>query len=68
MDISTTAKLDQNKKIGHFVLCSRHARIAPILLKIKEKGFETVVVGFETGMSVAVKKITDKICYLDIEE
>lgn len=67
MAIEVMEILDQNKKIGLFVLSSRHARIAPILLKIKEKGIETVVVGFETGMSVAVKKITDKICFIDIE-
>ena len=68
MAIEVMETLNQNKKIGLFVLGSRHARIAPILLKIKEIGIETVVVGFETGMSIAVKKITDKICFIDIEE
>ena len=47
------------------VIASRHAKISPILLKIKEKGIETAVVGFEPGFSVAVKKTADIVFCLD---
>ena len=41
------------------VIASRHARIAPILHKIKEKGISTVVIGFEPGFSIALQKAAD---------
>ncbi|MHA1345552.1 MAG: NYN domain-containing protein [Candidatus Heimdallarchaeaceae archaeon] len=59
MSIEVMDILIENRKIDLVVIASRHARTAPILLKIKEKGKETGIVGFEPGMSTSVKKIAD---------
>ncbi|MBY8999907.1 MAG: NYN domain-containing protein [Candidatus Heimdallarchaeota archaeon] len=59
MSIEVMNILTENRKIDSIVIASRHARTVPILLKIKEKGKESVTVGFEPGMSTAVKKIAD---------
>ena len=53
--------LKQNSDLVTVVIASRHARITPILLKLKEKGIETIVIGFEPGFSVAAKKHADQI-------
>ncbi|MHA1687236.1 MAG: NYN domain-containing protein [Candidatus Heimdallarchaeaceae archaeon] len=57
----------QNKNVGTVVIASRHARIAPILLKMKERGIETAIVGFEPGLSVAITKIADHTFLLPSE-
>ncbi|MCK5304633.1 MAG: NYN domain-containing protein [Candidatus Heimdallarchaeota archaeon] len=59
MSIEVMDVLMENRKIDSVIIASRHARTAPILLKIKEKGKETAIVGFEPGMSTSVKKIAD---------
>ena len=59
MSIEVMNVLMESRKIDTVIIASRHARVAPILLKIKEKGKETTVVGFEPGMSTCVKKIAD---------
>ncbi len=51
--------IQKEKQIDMVVIASRHARVNPILLKIKEKGIETAVVGFEPGFSIALKKSAD---------
>jgi len=57
--------LKQNSDLESVIIASRHARITPIMLKLKEKGIETIIVGFEPGFSVAVKKHADKIFLLN---
>lgn len=59
MSIEIMDVLMENRKIDSIIIASRHARTAPILLKIKKKGKETAIVGFEPGMSTSVKKIAD---------
>lgn len=51
--------IQEEKQIDMVVIASRHARVNPLLLKLKEKGIETAVVGFEPGFSVALKKSAD---------
>ena len=51
--------IQKEKQIDMVVIASRHARVNPLLLKLKEKGIETAVVGFEPGFSVALKKSAD---------
>ena len=38
---------------------SRDARIVPLIMKLKEKGVETAIVGFEPGFSIALKNTAD---------
>lgn len=38
---------------------SRDARVVPILMKLKEKGVETAIVGFDPGFSVALQNVSD---------
>ena len=61
LSIEVMNVLKQNSDIAAVIIASRHARVTPILLKLKEKGIETVMVGFDPGFSVAVKKHADKI-------
>lgn len=65
MSIEVMSTLKESKKIDGIVIASRHARIAPILLKAKEKGKATYVVGFEPGMSTAVSKLADYLFLLN---
>ena len=57
--------LKQNSDLEAVIIASRHARITPILLKLKEKGIETAIIGFEPGFSVAAKKHSDKIFQIE---
>lgn len=52
------------KQIDILVVASRHARMVPILLKAKESNVETIVIGYEPGMSIALKKGAHR--YIDI--
>ncbi|MCE7742133.1 MAG: NYN domain-containing protein [Candidatus Heimdallarchaeota archaeon] len=61
MSIEIMKVIEKGIKPDIIVIASRHARISPILLKVKEKGIETVVIGFEPGFSVAVKKTADLV-------
>lgn len=38
---------------------SRDARVVPILMKLKEKGIDTAIVGFDPGFSVALQNVSD---------
>lgn len=38
---------------------SRDARVVPILMKLKEKGVDTAIVGFDPGFSVALQNVAD---------
>lgn len=49
-------------------IASRHARCAPLLRKVKEKGVETAILGFEPGFSVALKNSADFVFELLPEE
>ena len=49
-------------------IASRHARCAPLLRKVKEKGIETAVLGFEPGFAVALKNSADFVFELLPEE
>lgn len=49
-----------NRKNSHVILFgSRDARIVPIMMKLKEKGIETAIVGFDPGFSIALKNVAD---------
>ena len=50
------------------LICSRDARVSPILMKLKEKGKEVAVAGFDPGFSIAVKSLADHVFELNIEE
>lgn len=49
-------------------IASRHARCAPLLRKVKEKGVETVILGFEPGFAVALKNSADYVFELAPKE
>lgn len=38
---------------------SRDARVVPILMKLKERGLDTAIVGFDPGFSVALQNVSD---------
>lgn len=61
MAVEIIKAIDKGIKPDVVVIASRHAKVSPILLKIKEKGIETVVIGFEPGFSVALKKTADLV-------
>ncbi len=50
------------------LICSRDARVSPILMKLKEKGTEVAVAGFDPGFSVAVKSLADHVFELNPDE
>ncbi len=49
-------------------IASRHARCAPLLRKVKEKGVETAILGFEPGFAVALKNSADYVFELSPKE
>ncbi|MHA1668644.1 MAG: NYN domain-containing protein [Candidatus Heimdallarchaeaceae archaeon] len=60
LSIEVMKLLNKEKKINVIAIASRHARVGPILLKIKEKGIESCIIGFEPGMSIALKKTANQ--------
>jgi uncharacterized protein (TIGR00288 family) len=60
MSIEIMSTIEDSRNVDIVVIASRHARVAPILIKVKEKGIETAVVGFDPGFSVAIQKSADK--------
>ncbi|BAD84944.1 hypothetical protein, conserved, DUF88 family [Thermococcus kodakarensis KOD1] len=48
-----------NPHIDVIALATRNAEFLPVILKAKEKGKETVVIGVEPGFSVALKHAAD---------
>ena len=52
--------LKDEKRIDLLVVASRHARLVPAIMKANEKDLETIVIGYEPGMSVALKKSTQQ--------
>ena len=60
MSIEIMSAIEDSKKVDIIVIASRHARIVPILMKVKEKGIETAVIGFEPGFSIATQKSADR--------
>ncbi len=59
MSIEIIKTIEKRIRPDVILIASRHAKISPILLKIKEKGLETIVIGFEPGFSVAIRKTAD---------
>jgi uncharacterized protein (TIGR00288 family) len=59
MSIEIMSIIEDSRNVDIIVIASRHARVAPILLKVKEKGIETAIVGFEPGFSIAIQKSAD---------
>lgn len=66
--IEIAKSIANNKNLGTIIIASRHAKIAPILLKIKEQGIETGLVAFEPGLSVAAAKIADHVFLIPVDE
>ncbi|WP_297499605.1 TIGR00288 family NYN domain-containing protein [Thermococcus sp.] len=48
-----------NPNIDIIALATRNAEFLPVILKAKEKGKETIVIGVEPGFSVALKHAAD---------
>ena len=65
MSVEIIKAIDKGRKPDIIVIASRHARVSPILLKIKEKGIETVIIGFDPGFSIALKKTADIVFSLE---
>lgn len=55
-----------NKDVHIIILASRHARCAPILRAVKSNGFDTAIIGFQPGFSIAVKNAADMAFQLEI--
>ncbi len=53
--------LDLAKRGGGniLLLASRDAKCTPILMKLKEKGMKTAILGFEPGFSISLKNVAD---------
>ncbi|WP_297464242.1 TIGR00288 family NYN domain-containing protein [Thermococcus sp.] len=54
-----------NPNIDAIALATRNAEFLPVILKAKEKGKETIVLGVEPGFSVALKHAADYIIILN---
>jgi len=54
------------ENVDMVILASRHARCAPILRAVKGSGFDTAIIGFQPGFSVAVKNAADIAFQLEI--
>lgn len=52
-------ELANQNRIDILLIASRDARVVPILMKLKEKGIETAIVGFDPGFSIALKNVAD---------
>lgn len=49
----------QRDRCDIVLIGSRDARVVPILMKLKEKGIDTAIVGFDPGFSVALQNVSD---------
>ena len=56
-----------NPHIDVIALATRNAEFLPVILKAKEKGKETVVIGIEPGFSVALRHAADYTVTLGME-
>jgi len=54
------------ENVDMIIIASRHARCAPILRAVKANGFDTAIIGFQPGFSVAVKNAADIAFQLEI--
>ncbi len=49
-----------HRNAGDIILLgSRDAKCTPILMKLKEKGIKTAILGFDPGFSVSLKNVAD---------
>jgi len=65
LSVEVMETVRDGKNVDIVVIASRHARTAPILAKVKEKGLETVVIGFEPGFSIAAQKMANQTYFLE---
>ncbi|WP_297419198.1 TIGR00288 family NYN domain-containing protein [Thermococcus sp.] len=56
-----------NPNIDTIALATRNAEFLPVILKAKEKGKETIVLGIEPGFSAALKHAADYTIILNTE-
>lgn len=66
IDIHTTMAVEAmdviaTHKVNTLAIASRNARCAPILRKAKEKGVESISIGFEPGFSTALQNASDYV-------
>ena len=54
-----------NQNIDIIALATRNAEFLPIILKAKEKGKETAIIGIEPGFSAALKHAADYVIALE---
>lgn len=52
-------EISKRDRCDVMLIGSRDARVVPILMKLKEKGVETAIVGFDPGFSVALQNVSD---------
>ena len=60
----TVLEVAERNRNDILVIGSRDARCTPILVKLKEKGFKTAIIGFEPGFSVSLKNNADFVLEL----
>ena len=56
---------DFNPSIQIIALMTRDIDFRPVIVKAKEKGKETIVIGADPGFSVALKKTADIVIFAD---
>ncbi len=55
----TAMELIHDSKADIFALATRKADFLPLIIKAKEKGLETIIIGAEPGFSVALQNAAD---------
>ncbi|MCD6591299.1 MAG: TIGR00288 family NYN domain-containing protein [Candidatus Aenigmarchaeota archaeon] len=71
VDVSMAVDATQqafNPAVDIIALMTRDADFRPVLIKAKELGKETIVVGAEPGFSVALRNTADHVILLESEE
>jgi len=56
-----TIDLCHNKEINSIVFVSRASDLAPVIRSVRDRGIKAIVVGFDPGMSVALKNAASKV-------
>ncbi len=57
--------LAHDEQIHRMIFVSRDSALAPVVRKIRDKGIEAIVVGFNPGMSVALRNAATKTILVD---
>ncbi|MDH5401773.1 MAG: NYN domain-containing protein [Candidatus Heimdallarchaeota archaeon] len=60
-----TMEIAHRNNCDLFLYGSRDARLGPMLMKLREKNFETAIVGFDPGFSVLLQNQSDYVFQLN---